>query len=261
VEQPHAHLRAYLEAVAGLPGGQLREDGGLVWCTTGIPWPMFNGALAVPEAGSVDRAGEAAAELAAAGAPWFWWTLADTPPAVLESAAAAGAFEFDHKAPWMEATIADLDDPELPAGVTIEEARDEPGHRVWAATVRAVYGFPAAGERAWLEPAERCGWSGLPWRQWIAFLDGEPVGATMLFCGGGLAGLYGVGTKEAARRRGIGRLLTLLPLKESGEQIAGFFSTEAGNPLYRSLGFTDRGFVSRWLGGFEAPEEIASARG
>jgi hypothetical protein len=53
----------------------------------------------------------------------------------------------------------------------------------------------------------------------------------------------------------------LLPLKQSGEQLAGFFSTEDGSLLYRSLGFTDRGYMSRWLGGFEAPDELAAARG
>jgi GNAT superfamily N-acetyltransferase len=253
VDRKHAHLRAYLKAVAGLPGGELREEDGVVWVTTGIGWPMFNGALAVPDSASYDGAGVAVADLAQVGAPWFLWTLPDTPPAVIEAAAAAGATEFDNEATWMEAAVADLDEPSLPPGVTIEEATDEAGLRRWAATVREIYGFPVQGEQAWVEPAERCGWSGLPWRQWVAFLDGEPVGATMLFCGGGVAGLFGVGTKESARGRGIGRLMTLLPLKQANEPIAGFFSTEEGEPLYRSLGFEPDGWVTRWLGGMPAP--------
>jgi hypothetical protein len=252
MERPHAHLRAYLEAVGGLPGGRFVEDAGLAWCVTGIPWPMFNGALALPSRGACDGAAAVAAGLEAAAAPWFWWVLPDTPDTAIEAAELAGAVEFDSKAPWMEARIADLDEPVLPAGVTIEEVRDEQGQRLWAATVREVYGFPQLGEHAWVMPAERCGFDALPWRQWTAFLDGEPVGVTLLFCGGGVAGLFGLGTKAAARRRGIGRLLTLLPLKQSGEQIAGFFSTEEGNPLYRSLGFATNGYVSRWLGGAEA---------
>jgi hypothetical protein len=82
----------------------------------------------------------------------------------------------------------------------------------------------------------------------------------MLYCGGGVAGLFGVGTKPALRRRGIGRLVTLLPLKHSGEERAGFFTTPEGEPLYRSLGFEPRGWVSRWLGGLPDPEALAKAR-
>lgn len=46
------------------------------------------------------------------------------------------------------------------------------------------------------------------------------------------------------RRRGLGRLVTLLPLKESGAQLAGFFSTPDGGHLYRSLGFQPRGLTA-----------------
>jgi hypothetical protein len=62
-------------------------------------------------------------------------------------------------------------------------------------------------------------------------------------------GLIGVGTKPAARRRGIGRLVTLLPLKRSGEEVAGFFASEEGMHLYRAPGLQEDGWVSRWLGG------------
>jgi hypothetical protein len=116
--------------------------------------------------------------------------------------------------------------------------------------MREIYEFPEEGERSWIEPARLLGWRDLPWRQWIAFDDGEPVAITLLFCGGGVAGLFGVGTKASARRRGFGRLVTLLPLKQSGEEIAGFFSTPEGGPLYRSLGFVQRGWVGRRLGNF-----------
>jgi hypothetical protein len=211
MDRVHAHLRAYLEAVASLPGGELSVRGGIVQSTAPIGWPMFNGALAVPEAGSCDAAAEVAGALAALGRPWFWWALPDTPGDVLEAAAAAGAADFDQQAPWMEARIADLP------------------------------------ERAWIEPARLLGWRDLPWRQWTAFLDGEPVAVTLLFYGGGVAGLFGIGTKPSARRRAA---RDATPAQECGEEWAGFFSSPEGEPLYRSLGFAERGWVSRWLGGF-----------
>jgi hypothetical protein len=244
----NAHLRAYLKAVAGLPGGELHERDGVVWCRSGIPWPMFNGAIATAD-GDGDGAADAVASLVDGGLPWFAWELPDSPPALVEAAVRAGAREFDRRAPWVQARVADLDEPELPDGVTMEEVVDEAGHRLWAAMMREIYGFPELGEQAWTMPGERLGWSGLPWRQWIAYADGEPAGITLLYCGGGVATLLGVGTKPAARRRGIGRLVTLFPLKRSGEEVAGFFATEEGMHLYRALGFEENGWVSRWLGG------------
>jgi F0F1-type ATP synthase membrane subunit c/vacuolar-type H+-ATPase subunit K len=249
VEAAQRHLRAYLGAVASLPGGELQERGGVLWCRTTIPWPMFNGVIASPELGACDAVQPALEALAAGGRPWFLWQLPDTPEDVLAAAVHAGASDFDRRAPWLEAEVAALEDPALPGGVTIEEVTDEAGHRLWAATTREIYGFPPLGEQAWAMPGELTGWRGLPWRQWIAFADGEPAGVTLLYCGGGVAGLFGVGTKAAARRRGIGRLLTLLPLKASGEERAGFFATAEGEALYRTLGFERRGWVSRWLGG------------
>jgi hypothetical protein len=261
MDRVHAHLRAYLEAVASLPGGELRVDGGIVRSTAPIGWPMFNGALAIPQAGSCGAAAAVARELAAHGRPWFWWALPDTPGSALDAAAAAGASEFDRRAPWMEARIADLPEPAMPEGASLEEVSDEAGYRLWARTLREIYGFPEEGERSWVEPARLLGWRDLPWRQWIAFHGGEPVAVTLLFCGGGVAGLFGVGTMPSARRLGFGRLVTLHPLKRSGEELAGFFSTPDGEPLYRSLGFVQRGWVSRWLGGFEDLGTVSSARG
>jgi ribosomal protein S18 acetylase RimI-like enzyme len=83
----------------------------------------------------------------------------------------------------------------------------------------------------------------------------------LLYCGGGIAGLFGIGVKPAARRRGIGTLLTLAPLKESGLELAGFFSTPEGELLYRELGFETHGWVTRWLGGFGEPERLDAASG
>jgi hypothetical protein len=50
----------------------------------------------------------------------------------------------------------------------------------------------------------------------------------------------------------------LLPLKESGEELAGFFSSPEG--VYRSLGLRSRGWVSRRLGGMPEPEAIETGR-
>lgn len=244
-----AHLSGWLRSVGGLPGAEVREDGGVVWVTSGIGWPMFNGAVALdpePERGSVAAALGA---LRSAGLPWFWFELPDTPSWVLADVSAAGGSVFDSRSPWMECARSSLPAvAELP-GVRLEEATDEASWRRWASTLREIYGFPEAGAASWAEPARRLGWRGVPWRAWTAWLDGRAAGVTLLIDAGGVASLLGVGVFEDLRRRGLGRLLTLAPLAQASSPVAGFWATQMGAPLYASLGFRENGWITRWLGG------------
>ena len=92
----------------------MEEDDGVLWCRSAIPWPMFNAAIATPELGACASAGDVAAALAGGGLPWFMWVLAGHAGARGRGGRRAGASEFDNEAPWMEARIAGLDEPELP---------------------------------------------------------------------------------------------------------------------------------------------------
>ncbi len=235
-----AHVRAWISAVAELPGARIHEHGDVLWVRTGIDWPMFNGGTG-GDPGAVEAALE---DLQREGRPFFWWGEPRGGAAVLR---AAGLVALDIDMPWEQCERASLPEAELPPGVRLEEVRDEAGHRTWARTLAEVHDFPPGGEQAWVEPGRLAGWAFLPWRMWTAFDDNEPVGVTLLVCGGGVASLVGVGVTADHRRRGIGRALTLLPLAEAEEDVAGFFSTSDGAGLYRSLGFRPQGKLTRWL--------------
>ena len=43
--------------------------------------------------------------------------------------------------------------------------------------------------------------------------------------------------------------IELHPLAQASAPVAGFWATELGVPLYASLGFRERGWITRWLGG------------
>jgi ribosomal protein S18 acetylase RimI-like enzyme len=233
------HVRAWLRTAAGLPGGRLAREGDVLWARTGIEWPLFNGGT-----GSDPAAMAAALEdLTTHGRPFLWWGAEDREDVLR----AAGLVALDRDMSWEEAPRASMPAVVLPPGIRIEEVRDEADHRTWARTLREIHGFDAGGEHAWLEPGRMAGWGGLPWRMWTAFDDNEPVGVTLLFCGGGVASLIGVGVTEDRRRRGIGRALTVLPLHDAKEATAGLFCTSSGAALFRSLGFRPQGRTTRWL--------------
>ena len=59
------------------------------------------------------------------------------------AAARAGAAEFDQHAPWMEARIADLPEPEVPPGVTVEEVVEKTGAKLEVADDVPTMSLPA----------------------------------------------------------------------------------------------------------------------
>jgi ribosomal protein S18 acetylase RimI-like enzyme len=82
----------------------------------------------------------------------------------------------------------------------------------------------------------------------VAYAYGEPAGVTLQFSGDGHATLWAIGVYPSMRRRGIGRALTLRPLQDVEDEVAGYFSTELGSKLYRTLGFKPTGItVTRYL--------------
>jgi ribosomal protein S18 acetylase RimI-like enzyme len=65
-------------------------------------------------------------------------------------------------------------------------------------------------------------------------------------------GLYGIGTLPAARRRGVGSALTLIPMlaaRDEGYRAAILHATPDGALLYPRLGFEEYCRISRFAGG------------
>ena len=76
----------------------------------------------------------------------------------------------------------------------------------------------------------------------VASLDGEPLGCSVLSLGGGVAGIYDVGVVPKARRQGIGTAITLAPCvfaQELGYQAAVLVPSPEGKLIYDRMGFEE----------------------
>jgi GNAT superfamily N-acetyltransferase len=82
----------------------------------------------------------------------------------------------------------------------------------------------------------------LPRRSYVGYLNGKPVSNSLLLMTCGVAGLFAVSTIPEARGRGIGTLISLVPLKEArerGYKVGVVHSSRMGYGVYRRLGFED----------------------
>ncbi len=79
-----------------------------------------------------------------------------------------------------------------------------------------------------------------PMRLFVGYLDGEPAATSELFLGGGVAGVYAVGTLERFRGKSIGSVLTWTAASKArreGVTAAILQASDAGQGVYARLGF------------------------
>jgi GNAT superfamily N-acetyltransferase len=84
---------------------------------------------------------------------------------------------------------------------------------------------------------------------YVARVDGEPAACVAAFDAGGDCGIYNVGTRAAARGRGLATGLmrqAALDARERGCDSTSLQATAMGRPIYRRLGYRDLGVIEMW---------------
>lgn len=236
------------------PAAEVHDDPSLLWSLTDSPFPIFNSVMRTDLA--PDEVDAAIAAAVARGrsrdVPLLWWTSPETRPADLGECLIAGGFVHVEDAPGMAAGLRDLPDGlRSPPGLVVEQVAEAEKLREWCAAMCAGYVMPAAfGETYYdclihmgLEPRA-------PVRHYLGRLDGEAVATATLFLAAGVAGVYDVATVPAARRKGIGAVMTMRPLQDAlaeGYRAGILHSSAAGLALYRRLGFREYCSIGQYL--------------
>jgi ribosomal protein S18 acetylase RimI-like enzyme len=138
---------------------------------------------------------------------------------------------------------APLPDQPLPSGAEIRAIDDAQGVADFAAvnaSAYTIYGAPTEATASnfgrahrVLEPSNHAV---------VAYLDDEPVATAMIVCTHGIAGLYWVGTVEAARGRGLAEAVTRTVTNVGFERGASNVQLQAspmGEPIYRRMGYEE----------------------
>lgn len=242
-----ANTAAFLLAIGRAGGGIERNDARIAWTVGGSPIDYHNcvvrADLTAADADAEIRAW--LAELRRRGLPGSWHLGPSSRPADLGQRLVRLGFAHADDEIGMAADLNAVPDRvPAPAGLAIERVRDEPALGAWTGTLARGFG---EGEReaAWVGSVYAAIGLGdeVPWRHFLARLDGQPVATSSLFLGAGVGGVYFVFTVPEARRRGIGAAVTLAALHEAralGFRLAVLGSSAMGRSVYRRLGFVER---------------------
>ena len=257
-----AVLRLYARTA---PGAAADDDGRVLLVSTSPRWPgqYHNGAVRLDPAVAPSEVLGRAEAFFSGRTPGFCVWIAAHADGDLELAALAAGYAAvsDTGTPRM-ALAHPLAPAEAPPGVALDEVVDEAGRRAYLAVTVEAYAdsflSPDAAE-AQLASVEAVHGPGV--RAVVARLEGRPVAGAMVVGGGGVAGIQLVGTVPDARGRGLGELCTRWAANAGfalGAPAVVLEASEAGEPLYRRMGFTE---VSRyrWCFGPPGPGAAASA--
>jgi ribosomal protein S18 acetylase RimI-like enzyme len=219
---------------------------------TGIPHPFMNGAFRIKMTSS-EAIEKALTYFKTRKVPFIWWIGSEDQSAEWGKHLQAHGLIYDQDYSGMAANLRTMSgDWPSPSGLTIESVSDNEMLKHWIDAALIGFGLPDNSEKACFDLFASLGFD-LPLRNYVGLMDGKPVAASQLFLAAGVAGIYWVATVPEARRQGIGKALTLAPLREAraiGYRFSILHPTEIGLGVYRSLGFEDYGNLSLgiWLG-------------
>jgi ribosomal protein S18 acetylase RimI-like enzyme len=210
---------------------------------TPIAHPWFNGVLSSlpPKETDADFIEDSIQYFRARNIGSFtWWMEPQLQCSDWAPLLSSYGFGFSSDTPGMAMDLQTLAEPRQTVdGLEVRPVSDDESLRIWAHVFTAGYGLPADWEPSVYELERRLGLD-LPVRNYLGYWNGKPVATSLLFIGGGVAGIYNVATLREARGNGVGAALTHLPLedaREMGYRIGVLQSSELGYNVYKKLGF------------------------
>jgi len=141
------------------------------------------------------------------------------------------------------------EDLPFPNGLEIVPVENGETLRQWIHIASIGFEVPEEYEKVWYDFFVETVFD-LPFRSYLALLNGQPVATSQLFLSAGVAGIYNVTCIPEARGQGIGAAITLAPslaARGMGYRVAILQASDLGARVYRRLGFQDFGKRSVFL--------------
>lgn len=229
---------------SSLPRFEICATEKLVWYSSGIVYPYLNHILLArlnPE--TIDsEIDEIIDEFKRRSVPVTWSVGPSSRPSELGTYLTGHGLTYmkDETGMAMDLSEEILDQPD-PDDLKIKRVLNEGMLQEWFHPVSVSFGYPKNITSLLLNLYSRVDvGEESPWRLFIGYMNGKPVGASRLFFGAGVAGIYHVATVPQVRGRGIGTAMTLAALRDAWSmnyRIAVLRAAERALGVYRRLGF------------------------
>ena len=240
------NLAAFWAAYGRAKSSTMQQTPKVLWFYTGVPHPLFNGVHAAAlEASDCKPIVDAMhTQIEARGAPAMWWIGPRSTPDALEAVLVQHGLEPLGDIPGMALDLASLADQS--AGIPdfrVERVESLQQQALWGriAAIGTEFSPDAIVAMEKLEAMlNDDGYKAQ--HRYLGYLNGKPVASSALVLEAGVAGIYAVATIPEARQRGIGRIMTELPLREArqmGYRVGILQASSMGYSIYKKLGFQD----------------------
>jgi GNAT superfamily N-acetyltransferase len=243
LERHFAEIQALYARAAG---GEVLDTGEVQLSASKLPARVVNAAnLATFSAESATAGIEnAKAFFGRFDVPFRWFFGSTSTPSDLpEQFEAAGLVALSNT-PGMALDLASMhDEPTTVSGLEVREVADVADFEAWLETSRVSFPFDPVVTAAWRAVHEPLGFGdSSPLRNYIGWLNGQPVAVAAILYGRECAGIWNVGTLADVRGRGIGRETTLRALRDArnrGATLSVLGSSPMGRPVYTRIGFVE----------------------
>jgi GNAT superfamily N-acetyltransferase len=235
------------------PGALKRTGPDVSWCVTDIPFPWCNVAFGAHLDGrGADREIEAFSEAGRErDVPVCWWLGAGTTPGDLSRRLKKRKFVRRSDTTLMAVDLHGIDgDSSALPGLVVEQVEGMEALSLWCNVAAAGFAIPSSVEPSLLKWFSTAIDIGLSLRFFLGFMRGLPIATSLLFLAEGVAGLYFITTVPLARRQGVGRALTLAPLREArrmGYGVGVLQASRMGEGVYRGIGFRPHGTMTSYI--------------
>lgn len=224
--------------------------GGGAMVITGLQHPLANCGLGMQD----DEVEDVIRELVLSNYPSML-TFTSKLPSPCEDLAEAAGFSMSPVTPTMVVDIHQLTIPEMPLGYEFRRIAAHESGEGWNIAVGSAFNIP--DELCEIMGPGRVTRSDDP-RESIHYYEivwnGTTVAGSMMILDGEVAGIYCVGTTEVHRGRGLGAIVTGLPLLDAqkiGYRFGVLQASRMGLPVYERLGFQRVGEIRNY---FRLPE-------
>jgi ribosomal protein S18 acetylase RimI-like enzyme len=241
-----SNMAAFWSAYGRGNGCVLHSTPNVVWFYTGIQVALFNGVISAKMKYDDVKAtvDSLQSKIDDRGAPALWWLGPQSTPEDLGALLEQHGLQRAGETPGMAADLAMVSSmTRASEDFVIERVSNVEMQELWARIAAIGTGFSDTATTAMAQlEATLTDSQYRSQHRYIGFLDGAPVATSAMVLDSGVAGIYAVATIPEARRKGIGEIMTVMPLLEArqiGYRVGILQASSMGYPLYKRIGFRD----------------------